>query len=75
MTALVREVIFFFNKHCVEVVLIPSFFWAANLRIQLKYGKTGTRKNSVLGHFSHSEEVKILRVDSFCQRVSNCGLP
>ena len=29
-------------------------FYSVNLRIQSKYGKIGTRKNSEFGHFSHS---------------------
>ena len=57
-----------FNKHCVKSVQIRSFsgpyfpvfglnaeIYEVNLRIQSKYGKMQTRKNSVFGHFSHSE--------------------
>ena len=31
--------------------------YSVNLRIQPEYGKIWTRKNSVLGHFSHSEKL------------------
>ena len=34
--------------------------YSANLRIQPEYGKIGTRKNSVFGHFSRSEPSNIL---------------
>ena len=40
--------------HCVKSVQIRSFFYSLNLRIQSECGKIRTRKNSVLGYFSHS---------------------
>ena len=39
---------------CVKIVQIRSFFYSLNLRIQSECGKIRTRKNSVLGYFSHS---------------------
>ena len=38
----------------VKILQIYSFFWSVFSRIQSKYGKIRTRKNSVIGHFSHS---------------------
>ena len=53
------------HRHCVKSVQIRSFFFAyfsvfglnteiLNLRIQFKYGKIRSRKNSVFEHFSRS---------------------
>ena len=39
-----------FERHCVKSVQIRSFFWSVFSRIW-------TSKNSVFGHFSHSEHV------------------
>ena len=40
--------------HCVESVQLQSFFWFAFSGIRSEYGKIRTRKNSIVGHFSHS---------------------
>ena len=55
----------FASNHCVKSVQIRSFFWSLFscirteyedlLRIQSKYRKIRTRKNSARGHFSSSE--------------------
>ena len=48
--------------HYMKSVQIRIFFWSAFSRIhriQSKYGKTRTRKNSVFGHFSHNIKLKI----------------
>ena len=52
--------IFFRENHCGKNVQIQSFFWSAFSRIQSECGKIRTRKNSVFGHFSRSECIKIL---------------
>ena len=39
-----------FERHCVKSVQFRSFFWSVFSRIW-------TSKNSVFGHFSHSEHV------------------
>ena len=54
-----------YGLHCVKSVQIQSFFWSVfscirtecfvYLRIQSDWGKIQTRKNSVLGQFSRSE--------------------
>ena len=52
----------YFGVHCVKSVQIRSFFWSVFSRIhriQSKYGKIRTRKNSVFGHFSHNIKLKI----------------
>ena len=40
-------------------------FYGVSLRIQFEYGKIGTGKNSIFGHFSHSvsikEKIKLIR--------------
>ena len=41
--------------HCVKSVQIRSFFWSVLSHIQAEYWKIRTRKNSVFGHFSHSD--------------------
>ena len=41
--------------HYVESVQIRSFFWSVFSRIRTEYGKIRTRKNSVFGHFSRSD--------------------
>ena len=59
-------------RHCVKSVQIRSFFWSVFSRIWTEYGEIlrispypvrmqeiQTRRNSVLGHISHSEDVKI----------------
>ena len=46
------------RKHCLKSVQITSFFWSGFSRIQSEYGKVQTGKNSVFGHFSHSEVKK-----------------
>ena len=43
------------NIHCVKSVQVQSFFWSVFYRIQSEYGKIQTRKDSVFGHFSHSD--------------------
>ena len=60
-------ILLFLAVHCVKSVQILSFFWSVfscirteygdlplNLRIQYKYRKIRTRKNSIFGHFSRS---------------------
>ena len=42
-------------NHCVKSVQIRSFFWFVFSRTFSEYGKITTRKDSVFGHFSHSE--------------------
>ena len=59
------ETVNFNTKHCVKSVIIRSFFWSAFSRIWTEYfvslciqydcGKIRTRKQSVFGHFSRSE--------------------
>ena len=44
-------------NYCLKSVQI-SFFWSLISPIQSEYGKTRTRKNSVFGHFSHSQYFK-----------------
>ena len=49
--------------HCVESVQIRSFSPNTEslfYRIQSKYGEIRTRKNSVFGHFSHSDERSVI---------------
>ena len=67
------------KKHCVKSVQIWSFtcpyfpvlglnteIYGINLRIQLRYWKIRTRKNSVFGHFARSEKVfKIVIIKSW----------
>ena len=48
------------NIHCMKSVQIRSFF-CVNLCIQPEYGKIRTRKNSVFGHFSHSDRQNSLQ--------------
>ena len=63
---------------CVKSVQIRSFFWsvfsifglnteiyAVNFRIQSEYGKIGTRKNIVFGHFSRSASLRKYAADLF----------
>ena len=45
--------------NCVKSVQIQSFFWSVFSRIQAKYGKIRTRKNSIFGHFLCSD-IKLL---------------
>ena len=40
------------SDHCVKNVQIPNFIWSLFSRIQSKYGKIRTRKNSAFRHFS-----------------------
>ena len=42
--------------HRVENIRIRNFFWSVFSRIHVKYGKIWTRKNSVFGEFSSSNE-------------------
>ena len=44
----------FLYLHCLKSVQIRSFFWSVFSCIRIEYGKIGTRKNSVFGHFSRS---------------------
>ena len=41
--------------HWMKSIQIRSFFWSVFSRIQSEYRKIRTRKNSVFGHFSHSD--------------------
>ena len=50
------------NKQCVKSVQIRSFFWSVFSRIRTEHGKIRTRKNSVFGHFLHSEETNLISV-------------
>ena len=43
------------HSHSVKRIQIRLFFWSVFSLIQPEYGKIRTRKNSVFGHFSHSE--------------------
>ena len=45
--------------HCVKSVQIRSFFWSVFSRIQPECGKIRTRKNSIFGHFSHSDSIAV----------------
>ena len=42
------------SVHCVKSVLIRSLFWSIFSRIQSKYGKIRTSRNSTFGLFSRS---------------------
>ena len=44
------------HMHCVKSVQIRGFTWSSFSRIQSKFGKIRTRKNSVFGHFSRSDD-------------------
>ena len=46
------------NKHCVKSAQIQSFFWSDFSCIRTEYREIRARKNSVFGHFSHSEGKK-----------------
>ena len=73
------------KKHCVKSVQIWSFtcpyfpvlglnteIYGINLRIQLRYWKIRTRKNSVFGHFARSEKVfKIVIIKSWSWETWN----
>ena len=60
------------------VIGLNTAIYNENLRIQSEYGKTRTRKNSVFGHFSHSDNVFLsqtmflcLSLLFFCTRCQN----
>ena len=44
--------------HCVKNVQIRSFFWSVFSRFRTEDVKIRTRKNSVSGHFSHSDNLR-----------------
>ena len=54
------------SAHCVKSVQLRSVFWSLFSRIQSKYGKIRTRKNSVFRHFSHSGWWALLRLKRVC---------
>ena len=45
------------NRHCVKIIQIRSFFWSVFSRIRTEYRKIWIRKNSLYGYFPHSEEL------------------
>ena len=54
------------KRHCMKTVQIWSFFWSVFFCIR-------TRKNSVFGHFSRSED-RVLRGNVFSQFISGLKL-
>ena len=66
--------------YCVNSVQIRIFFWSIFSHIRTEYGKIRTRKNSVLGHFSHRsflEEsaalryIALLAICTFFKEIAN----
>ena len=53
------------HTHCVKNVQIRNFFWSVFSRIQSEYGKIRTRKNSVFGHFSRRDSLKLRGAKAF----------
>ena len=58
---MLKPTLFKFVSYCHNLIKVKHcFFWSIYSRIQSEYGKIRTRKNSVFGHFSHSESCTLL---------------
>ena len=58
--------------HCMKSVSIQSFSWSVFSCIQSEYRKIQTRKNSVFGHFSRSDDVRLLVNVDWLKKIFQC---
>ena len=70
MVSLTLDMSKFHLSHCVKSAQIRSFFWSVFSRIQSKYRKIRTRKNSVFGHFSRTVILKFCWIDFPVQKLA-----